>query len=237
MGTAAHSPPVARAACCGSVPPRWAEWPSVAVCRACGCTGRCGWFSGPLASRAHLSQWLSTCWWGWGLVPSSLAEWPVGSRAAASPPVMRLGSREASVGPGWGAQDCYQLLVTIANGWLSANRLGRGLQSGACQPQCPRGRMNCHNWLLLVSVSLGGVPASLGGSSRWASGSDSGSCQIIASALGLRACKILCMHLRAKFLFPTVLCLSQMQTPLAFKASHSEGSSSQYRTPDLGSLM
>lgn len=128
-------------------------------------------------------------------------------------------------------------LVPIANGWLSANRLERGLQNGACQHQCPRGRMNCHNWLLPVSESLGGVPASLGGSSRWASGSDSGSCQITASAPGLRACEILCMHLRAKFLFPTVLWLSQMQTLLAFKASHSEGSSSHYRAPDSGSLM
>ena len=77
--------------------------------------------------------------------------------------------------------------------------------------------------------------ASLGGSLK-SSGSDPGSFQITAFALGLRSCEILCVPFESgSLLFPTTLWLSWKQAPLAFKTRCSGGLSYQCRSPGLGS--
>lgn len=51
---------------------------------------------------------------------------------------------------------------------------------------------------------------------------------------GVGACKILYVPFKSGALFPTTLCTSQKQAPLAFRARHSGGSFSQCRAPEWG---
>ena len=76
-----------------------------------------------------------------------------------------------------------------------SSQLEGGLQSGPRQHQCSYGGTSASEWPLPVSVAPGWAPqppASAGGSPRSAGGSDTGSFQTAASALGPRACEILC---------------------------------------------
>ena len=77
-----------------------------------------------------------------------------------------------------------------------ANRLEGGLQNGACQHQCLCGSTSSSNFCHQHVCPQGELqlsPASPGVSPRSANGSDPGSFQITASALGLRSCEILCV--------------------------------------------
>ena len=76
-----------------------------------------------------------------------------------------------------------------------ADELEGGFHDDSCQHQCPRGRMSSPNVCCQCLCSSGALqlsPASPGGSPRSEDGSDTGSFQITASALGPRECEILC---------------------------------------------
>lgn len=86
----------------------------------------------------------------------------------------------------------------------SVNKLEKVFQNGAYQHKCPCVRMNSEKWLLPVSVSPVQVPVaptSSWGSPRSARGSNPGPFQI-TSALGLRACEILCVPFKNTVCFP-----------------------------------
>ena len=101
-------------------------------------------------------------------------------------------------------------------------------------------RTSSPKWLLPASMSPGKSqlsPASLGCFPRSASGSNPGSFQITASALGLGVCEILHMPFKSRVSVSyNLIALHGCKPPLAFKASHSGGSSSQCRTPWAGVL-
>ena len=100
----------------------------------------------------------------------------------------------------------------------------RAPKNGRRQCLCPQGELQL-------------PPASLGGSPRSASGSDPGSSQITASALGPGTCEILCVPFKGGVsISPSPLALLKL-SPLAFKAKCSGGLSSWHSTPRLGSLM
>ena len=99
--------------------------------------------------------------------------------------------------------------------WLGpgpgANKLEGGFQNGACQRQCPCGRMSppngcCQHLFPHCESQL--LPPSPGGSASLTSGSDPGSFHITASALGARACEILCAPFKSG--------VSVSHSPLAF---------------------
>ena len=73
----------------------------------------------------------------------------------------------------------------------STNKLEGEFQNGTCLYQCPCDRTSSQNWLLPVSVSPECTPASC--PPRSACGSDPGSFQITASALGPGAGETLCV--------------------------------------------
>ena len=80
-----------------------------------------------------------------------------------------------------------------------------GLQNGACQHQCSGGRRSSPKWPLPVSTSQKESqlpPASPEGSPRSTIGSDPGTFQITASALGLGACEILQVPFKSRVSLP-----------------------------------
>ena len=105
-----------------------------------------------------------------------------------------------------------------ANREPGTNKLEGGFQNGLYW--CPRSAMSTPKWLLPASMSTEWalvLPASLGGSLRSASGSDSSSFQITASALGLERCNFFFFFacpLRTESLSSMALQLSQTQAPL-----------------------
>ena len=76
----------------------------------------------------------------------------------------------------------------------------------------------------------------MGGSPRSAGGSDAGSFQTAASALGPRACEILCEPFESGVSVSHSHLALQKVSALAFKAKHPEDLSSWHRTPGLESL-
>lgn len=76
------------------------------------------------------------------------------------------------------------------------NKLEGRFQNGACQQQCPCGRMDSPQngccWRLCPQDELRLSPASLGDSPRSAGRSASGYCQMAASALILEQVRFLC---------------------------------------------
>ena len=81
-------------------------------------------------------------------------------------------------------EDCKMALAST-----SVLVVGWAPQNGCCQHLCPQSEPQL-------------PPASPGGSPRLASGSDSGSFQITASALGPGACEILCAPFKSGVYFP-----------------------------------
>lgn len=121
----------------------------------------------------------------------------------------------------------------------SADEVEGRLQNGS-QPPCPRGRMCSPKWLPPVSMSPGELqvpPVCPGGPRRSAVESDSGSFQITASALGPRACEILCAPSRSEVCFPHPTGSLRSKSHWPSRQKRSAVFSSQSRTSGLGSLM
>lgn len=106
---------------------------------------------------------------------------------------------------------------------LGANKLEGGFQDSASQHQC-------------LCVRTSSPPASLGGSLRPAGGSDPGSFQITASAVGPGACEIWDVVISSE-LSISHSCLALLKvSPASFKALCSGASFSRFKTLGLGSL-
>ena len=121
----------------------------------------------------------------------------------------------------------------------SANKVEGRLQNGS-QHQCPCGRMCSPKWLPPVSMFPGELqlpPVCPGGPRRSAVESDSGSFQITASALGPRACEILCAPFRSGVCFPQPSGSLRSKSHWPLRQKYSAVFSSQSRTSGLGSLM
>ena len=100
--------------------------------------------------------------------------------------------------------------------------------------------MSSQKCLLPDSLSLWGaqlLPASLGGSLRSASGSDQAPLRLLPLCWEAKLVRFWACPLRAESLFSLALWFSQTQDFLVFKAKCSEGLSSWWRTPRLGSLV
>ena len=105
----------------------------------------------------------------------------------------------------------------------SVSVLEQAPPNGCCQCLCPQA---------VLQLPL----ASLGGSLRPAGGSDPGSCQVTASAVGPGACEIWDVVISSE-LSISHSCLALLKvSPASLKALYSRGSFSWFRTLGLGNL-
>ena len=121
-----------------------------------------------------------------------------------------------------------------------ANNLEGGFHNVPCQHQCPHGRMSspngCHQ-CLCPQGELQWPSASPGSSPRSAGGSDPGSFQITASALGPGVCEIFCVPFNdGVSISYSPLTLPEV-SPSCLQSQTFWGLSSWCRTTRIGSLM
>ena len=119
---------------------------------------------------------------------------------------------------------CIPLLVL--KGWWarlgpSTNKINGGFQNGPCQHQCPWVEEALPNGSCQRLCPQGGCqlpPASPGGSPRPVSGSYPGFFQISASALGPRACEILCALFKSGVSIPHIPLDLPKVRPISFQS-------------------